>query len=72
MSGSADGLRAPAAAACGFALGFAGGGDGALEGASTGVSMRVKSLGPDARGAGAVDGMGGGAYGSTRSLASFA
>ena len=71
MSGSADGRR-PAAVGSAFALGFTGGGAGAACGASTGVSMRVKSLGPDDRGAGADDGTGGGACASTRSPASFA
>ena len=60
MSGSADGLRAPPAAS-GFAAGFTLGGGGAEGGASTGVSIRVKSLGPLARGSGADDGAGGGA-----------
>lgn len=70
MSGKSDGLRPPPAAASGFAAGFTAGGAGAARGASTGVSMRVKSLGP-MRGAGALDGTGGGAYGSTGSPASF-
>lgn len=70
MSGSADGFRPPPPAS-GFGAGFTAGGGGALGGASTGVSMRVKSLGPLARGAGADEGTGGGAYGSTRSPASF-
>lgn len=71
IKGSAEGLRPPPAGS-GFALGLTGGGAGAVGGASTGVSMRVKSLGPAARGAGALEGTGGGAYGSTRSPASFA
>ena len=61
MSGNADGLRAPPPAS-GMGAGLtAGAGGGALDGASTGVSIRVKSLGPVARGDGADDGVGGGA-----------
>ena len=70
MSGNADGRRAPAAS--GFALGLTAAGAGEDGGASTGVSMRVKSLGPEERGAGAPEGTGGGACASTRSPASFA
>jgi hypothetical protein len=62
----------PATGGSALALGFTAGGAGVDGGASTGVSIRVKSLGPDDRGAGALDGTGGGAYGSTRSPASFA
>jgi hypothetical protein len=68
-SGSIDGFRPPPAAGSGLALGLTAGGVGTEFGASTGVSIRVKSLGP-ALGAGALDGTGGGAYGSTRSPAS--
>jgi len=71
MSGNADGRRPPPGGSA-LALGFTAGGAGVDGGASTGVSIRVKSLGPDDRGAGALDGTGGGAYGSTRSPASFA
>lgn len=70
-SGSVDGFRPPAAAGAALALGLTAGGVGAELGASTGVNIRVKSLGPNARGAGAPDGTGGGAYGSTRSPPSF-
>ena len=60
MSGTMDGFLPPPPASD-FALGLTGGGAGATGGAWTGVSIRVKSLGPEARGAGALDGIGGGA-----------
>ena len=60
MSGSIDGRRPPAAGSA-FGAGFTAAGAGADGTASTGVSIRVKSLGPDARGAGPLDGTGGGA-----------
>ena len=67
MSGRRDGFRPPAGAASGFAFGLTAAGGGATGAASTGVNMRVKSLGPlDPRAAGADDGAGGGANGSTR------